>query len=106
MLTIFAAEHLLRLVTPGTHTYAKYINPDELVNFFTEAPITAEDAQPVRPCISRLYGGHPTRTEAEVRGMLYIPWKGEWMLVPRGAPGADMWAEACNYMFWVRRPFE
>lgn len=110
MLTIFAAEHLLRLVTPGTHTHSKYINPDELTNFFLEAPVTsdvpADQAHTTRPWITRLYGGHPTRTEAEVRGMLFLPWKGEWTLVPRGAPGASVWAEACNYMFWVRRPFE
>ena len=110
MLTIYAAEQLLRLVTPGTHTWSKYINPDELVGYFLEAPVTAdaptEQAHASRPWISRLYGGRPTRTEAEVRGMVYLPWKGEWTLVPRGAPGAEVWAEACNYLFWVRRPLE
>ncbi|PIL25112.1 hypothetical protein GSI_13001 [Ganoderma sinense ZZ0214-1] len=112
-LTIFAAEQVLRLVTPGTHTHSKYINPDELTDFFlrldSDAP--AQDAVPKqsaapRPWISRLYGGVPSRTEAEIRGIIYLPWKGEWMLVPRGAPGASIWAEACNYMFWVRRPFK
>ncbi|KAI8974524.1 ubiquinone biosynthesis O-methyltransferase [Trametes punicea] len=116
-LTIIAAEHLLRLVAPGTHTYSKYINPDEMTEFFLSTPLPPNDTAasdgvqtPVRsasrPWISRLYGGAPLRTEAEIRGMVYLPWKGEWMLVPRGAPGASVWAEACNYLFWVRRPLE
>ncbi|KAI0731313.1 S-adenosyl-L-methionine-dependent methyltransferase [Earliella scabrosa] len=110
-LTIFAAEQMLRLVTPGTHTFSKYINPDELTGFFLEAdsvPATpASSGDPSsRPWISRLYGGAPTRTEAEIRGMVYLPWKGEWTLVPRGTPGASLWAEACNYLFWVRRPLQ
>ncbi|CDO76421.1 hypothetical protein BN946_scf184338.g1 [Trametes cinnabarina] len=114
-LTIFAAEHLLRLVSPGTHTYAKYINPEEMTEFFVSTPLPPDNmpssdslpkhpTSPSRPWISRLYGGAPLRTEAEIRGMVYLPWKGEWMLVPRGAPGASMWAKACNYLFWVRRP--
>ncbi|KAI0709537.1 ubiquinone biosynthesis O-methyltransferase [Cerioporus squamosus] len=104
-LTIFAAEQALRLVTPGTHTWSKYINPEEMTDFFLQPdsiPATSEGA--ARPWVSRLYGGIPPRTEAEVRGMIYLPWKGEWTLVPRGAPGASVWAEACNYLFWVRRP--
>ena len=117
-LTIFAAEQMLRLVTPGTHTFSKYINPDELTGFFLEADsvpanpassgdtATAASRPSSRPWISRLYGGAPTRTEAEIRGMVYLPWKGEWTLVPRGAPGASLWAEACNYLFWVRRPLQ
>ncbi|RDX42719.1 ubiquinone biosynthesis O-methyltransferase [Lentinus brumalis] len=111
-LTIFAAEQALRLVTPGTHTWSKYINPEEMTDFFLQSdsiPATSEDAArqvSSRPWISRIYGGIPSRTEAEVRGMIYLPWKGEWTLVPRGAPGASVWAEACNYVFWVRRPFE
>ncbi|RPD57524.1 ubiquinone biosynthesis O-methyltransferase [Lentinus tigrinus ALCF2SS1-7] len=102
-LTIFAAEQALRLVSPGTHTWSKYINPEEMTDFFLQ-----HDSIPAssRPWISRLYGGAPARIEAEIRGMIYLPWKGEWTLVPRGAPGANVWAEACNYLFWVRRPFE
>ncbi|OJT02898.1 Ubiquinone biosynthesis O-methyltransferase, mitochondrial [Trametes pubescens] len=116
-LTIFAAEQVLRLVTPGTHTHSKYINPEEMTEFFLSTPLPPDDVAALdsapagsrtasRPWISRLYGGAPLRTEAEIRGMVYVPWKGEWMLVPRGAPGASVWAEACNYLFWVRRPFE
>jgi hypothetical protein len=50
LLTIVAAEKLLRLVEPGTHTFSKYINPDELVGFF-EKPL----APGARPWISRTY---------------------------------------------------
>ncbi|KAH9852026.1 S-adenosyl-L-methionine-dependent methyltransferase [Lenzites betulinus] len=117
-LTIFAAEQVLGLVTPGTHTHSKYINPEEMIEFFLSTPLPPSDdaaaldarrpaSRPVsRPWISRLFGGAPLRTEAEIRGMIYVPWKGEWLLVPRGAPGASVWAEACNYVFWVRRPKE
>lgn len=103
-LTIFAAEKLLGIVEPGTHTYSKYINPSELVSFFSEyrgrTPDAAQEA--VRPWISKVIGDRPIRVEGEVRGMIYVPWNGEWTLAPRGQP----WAEYCNYVFWVRRPFQ
>ena len=74
-----------------------------MTNFFLQ-----HDSVPTsrRPWISRLYSGVPARTEAEISGMIYLPWKGEWTLIPRGTPGASVWAEACNYLFWVRRPFD
>lgn len=90
------AEYILRKVTPGTHTFSKYINPFELVDFFAEPFST-------RPWISRTYDGLPTRKEAEVRGMIYVPWKGEWVLAPRGVDGLTT---QCNYLFWVRKPTE
>ncbi|KAK0488956.1 S-adenosyl-L-methionine-dependent methyltransferase [Armillaria novae-zelandiae] len=73
-LTILMAEDVLRRVAPGTHTYSKFIKPSEL----------------------------PTRTEAEVRGIVYNPLSSSWNLAPR-----DAWAATeCNYMFWVRKPAE
>lgn len=108
-LTILAAEHVLRLVTPGTHTYAKYVRPDELLGFFQgfccPSPGVLGDGGAGRPWISRLYNGAPARTEAETRGIVYVPWTGAWALVPRGSPGAR-WGEGCNYLLWVRRPLE
>ncbi|KAF7967960.1 hypothetical protein HWV62_32471 [Athelia sp. TMB] len=98
-LTIFMAEQVLRKVTPGTHTHSKYINPSELISYFQsyKSPDSAE------PWIKRTYeNGQPTRTEAEVRGMVYVPWNGEWILTPRGATGFG--ATDCNYLFWVRKP--
>jgi 2-polyprenyl-6-hydroxyphenyl methylase/3-demethylubiquinone-9 3-methyltransferase len=94
-LTILAAEHILRKVTVGTHTYSKFINPTELVDYF------AKYGSP-QPWISHA-SPWPTRTEAEVRGMIYVPWSGEWNLMSRGA--TEWGAAECNYLFWVRKPF-
>ena len=99
LLTIVAAEKILRLVEPGTHTFSKYINPDELVDFF-EKPLVPG----ARPWISRTYAhGLPTRTEAEVRGIVYVPWRGDWVLAPRAT---TPWSSQANYLFWVRRPYD
>ncbi|EJD47960.1 3-demethylubiquinone-9 3-methyltransferase [Auricularia subglabra TFB-10046 SS5] len=89
-LTIFMAERVLGLVSPGTHTHSKYINSSELVDFF-RADLG---------WISALYDGHPPRTEAESRGMAYMPLTGEWTFMPRWAPASSY----TNYMFWARRP--
>jgi hypothetical protein len=35
-LRIVAAEKVFRLVEPGTHTFSKSFNPEELINFFTK----------------------------------------------------------------------
>ncbi|EIN05995.1 ubiquinone biosynthesis O-methyltransferase [Punctularia strigosozonata HHB-11173 SS5] len=108
-LTIFMAEQALRLVTPGTHTHSKYINPEELVEYFQNYPSSDFPGERKgRPWISRLYDGHPLRTEAEVRGIIYAPWKGEWILIPRsGSRGFSGWATTqCNYLFWVRKPVQ
>ncbi|KAA1470278.1 ubiquinone biosynthesis O-methyltransferase [Dentipellis sp. KUC8613] len=98
LLTIFAAEDALRLVAPGTHTYSKFVNPTELIDFFARHGATEEGG---KPWISRTYGGQPPRREAEVRGMMYVPWRGEWVLAPRVA---GSWGAECNYLFWVRKP--
>ncbi|KZP01437.1 3-demethylubiquinone-9 3-methyltransferase [Calocera viscosa TUFC12733] len=89
LLTITMAENMLRLVARGTHSYPKFIRPSELVSFFQELG-----------WITRTFDGRPTRHEAEVRGIVYAPWKGEWQLGPRGAG----WSEQCNYLFWARKP--
>lgn len=103
-LTIFAAEKVLRMVEPGTHTHEKFVKPSELLDFFSKplgsASLTPSAGLTERPWISRLYDGSPTRREAEVRGLVYLPWKGEWFLAPRGAWGST----ECNYVFWVRKP--
>jgi len=111
VLTILAAEQISRKVAPGTHTYSKYINPSELISFFhkyrSPSALRLHTAPPSeelgRPWITRTYEhGLPTRTEAEVRGMVFIPWKSQWILTPRGASG---WGVTdCNYLFWVRKP--
>ncbi|KAH7909557.1 S-adenosyl-L-methionine-dependent methyltransferase, partial [Hygrophoropsis aurantiaca] len=117
LLTILAAEHILRKVSVGTHTYSKFINPAELIEFFAgyrspvSSPLAAPSSSasaslpPNRPWITRTYAdGLPTRTEAEVRGLMYLPWSGEWTLAPRSWTA---WGAAgCNYLFWVRKPVE
>ncbi|KAJ7035061.1 S-adenosyl-L-methionine-dependent methyltransferase [Mycena alexandri] len=92
-LTIFMAEDVLRKVSRGTHTHAKFIRPEELVAFFRKYP-NADSPW--------VHAGRrePTRTQAEVRGLVYNPLGARWILAPRGAWGA---AE-CNYLFWVRKP--
>jgi len=119
LLTIVAAEYILRKVAIGTHTYSKFINPSELISFFqayrspsASLALSSGSASPSasgnpeslgQPWISRTYEyGLPTRTEAELRGMIYVPFKGEWVLMPRRL--AAWGTTECNYLFWVRKP--
>ncbi|BGP31914.1 Hexaprenyldihydroxybenzoate methyltransferase, mitochondrial [Rhodotorula toruloides] len=73
LLTITLAEDVLRLVTPGTHTYHKYLRPTELRDFFREKGWEA----------------------FETRGVPYDPVKGEWRLLDPGAMGGL--GEMVNY---------
>lgn len=88
-MTIFMAERVLGIVTPGTHSYSKYVNASELLEFFrTRIPWL-----PKGPA-------DPPSHLAELRGMIYYPLSGNWGLLPRGAP----LALDCNYIFWLRKP--
>ncbi|KAJ9479503.1 Ubiquinone biosynthesis O-methyltransferase, mitochondrial [Pseudozyma hubeiensis] len=92
-LTIFMAEDVLRLVTPGTHTHRQYINPSELVDFFQhDLKWYAQGTE------------LPQRLHFEVRGAAYLPWKGTWTLAKSGTslPGT----QECNYFFWARKPLD
>ncbi|UZJ56209.1 hypothetical protein CBS101457_005529 [Exobasidium rhododendri] len=92
-LTIFMAEDVLRLVTPGTHRHDQYINPSELVEHFTsEIPWIPLHADPHTP----------TRLSFETRGAFYIPGLGKWYLANRGADKYG--SEQSNFFFWVRKP--
>ncbi|KAK1232918.1 Hexaprenyldihydroxybenzoate methyltransferase, mitochondrial [Marasmius sp. AFHP31] len=98
LLTIFLAEKVLGKVSEGTHTYSKYIKPSELIEYFQKYRSPGPNT---RPWITRTYeGGLPTRTEAEIRGLVYNPLQSNWILAPRGAWGAT----DCNYILWVRKP--
>jgi polyprenyldihydroxybenzoate methyltransferase/3-demethylubiquinol 3-O-methyltransferase len=92
-LTIFMAEHVLRLVTPGTHRHDQYINPSELVEHFTREipwiPLHGNQLQ-------------PSRVLYETRGAFYIPGVGKWYLANRGTDKYG--SELSNYFFWVRKP--
>ena len=53
------------------------------------------------PWIFRTYAhGLPTRREAKVRGIVYVPWHGDWVLAPRAT---TPWSTQVNYLFWVRK---
>jgi len=109
------AEGIQRKVAPGTHTYSKFIKPSELIQFFetyqSPAPCAAEkstehamptDQSMVRnpPWITRNSKSYLPRTQAEVRGLIYNPIPGNWILAPK-----DMWGTlGSSYIFWVRKP--
>ena len=92
-LTIFMAEDVLRLVTPGTHTHSQYINPNELVDFFRDDRKWFTHGTPL-----------PQRLHFEVRGTAYLPWKSSWTLArsETSLPGT----QECNYFFWARKPID
>ena len=97
LLSIVVAEKVLRLVEPGTHTFSKFVSPGELIDFFMKFLTPGG-----RPWISRTYAhGLPTRLEAEVRGIVYVPWRGGWVLAPRAT---TPWSTQVNYLFWVQKP--
>ena len=107
-LTILAAEDILRIVAPGTHTYSKFIKPSELLSFFQEYPtprFASNTGEHEKPWVTRLYNGLPSRNEAEARGLIYVPWDGRWILTDRSSTSIESdLATLCNYIFWVRKP--
>lgn len=82
-LTITMAEHVLRLVTPGTHTYSKYLRPEEVRDFF-----------------EREHGWHDCGFEQ--RGCVYDPFAGKWRLLGEGEFGG--FGELANYFAGIRKP--
>jgi polyprenyldihydroxybenzoate methyltransferase/3-demethylubiquinol 3-O-methyltransferase len=101
-LTITMAEHVLRLVTPGTHTYSKFIKPSELLTFVRDymgGPAMWESDGDGLVDGGREGGG---LTVGEVRGIVYDPIKGVWRLWKEGAPGGTM----VNYMFHMRKKMD
>ncbi|WFD34686.1 dolichyl-P-Man:Man5GlcNAc2-PP-dolichol alpha-1,3-mannosyltransferase [Malassezia cuniculi] len=117
LLTIAMAEHILRLVTPGTHRHSQYINPGELVGFFRELGwIKSPDDLSRRPLLpdGTPLAPEPARVQFETRGTWYVPWTGKWELAApaaydtRGAgdSSGERLTEQCNYFFWIRRPMD
>lgn len=90
---------MLNIVSPGTHAYEKYIKPSELVAFFRDE-LKWISSSPSHSLAGRDKIGYVPHTQAEVRGMTYIPWSGKWILAPRGLP----FEMDCNYIFWARKP--
>ncbi|KAG9018376.1 Hexaprenyldihydroxybenzoate methyltransferase, mitochondrial [Tulasnella sp. JGI-2019a] len=93
-LTITMAEDVLKLVSQGTHAYDKYVKPSELISLFRN------DLGWIQPTHAPSSSLNVSHTQAEVRGMTYIPWSGTWILTPRGVP----FELDCNYIFWARKP--
>ncbi|WFD20617.1 hypothetical protein MCAP1_002866 [Malassezia caprae] len=126
LLTIFLAEDMLRVVTPGTHRHSQFINPAEMVTFFRELGwIPSEgDVLTQRAVLpdGSLAAPIPPRLQYETRGTMYVPILGRWVLAPQStadeaATGSSRptWlptllgggmrpTELCNYFFWIRRP--
>ncbi|KAH9462340.1 hypothetical protein MJO28_002876 [Puccinia striiformis f. sp. tritici] len=91
-LTITLAESqlpIIGIVPAGTHTYNKYIKPDELVEFFR-----GHDHHQLGWAQSH------ERSDLEVRGCFYDPLASKWILFNRDA----FYAEWCNYFFGVKKP--
>lgn len=98
LLTLTLAEDILRLVTPGTHTYRKFIRPEELRRYVYKEMGGFERWE-------RNANASEVRDEVgETRGIVYDPIGGEWRLWG-GAEGTWTKAagEGCNYMFHARK---
>jgi 2-polyprenyl-6-hydroxyphenyl methylase/3-demethylubiquinone-9 3-methyltransferase len=98
-LTILFAEHISGKVSKGTHTFSKYVNPEELLDFFKDYPPNPEEgAKWIEPSAQTYIPRH----QAEVRGLIYNPLSASWSLGPRNSlVGAQ-----CNYILWVRKPYD
>jgi polyprenyldihydroxybenzoate methyltransferase/3-demethylubiquinol 3-O-methyltransferase len=112
-----AESPLIRLAPAGSHTYEKFIRPDEIINFFTEE---LKWPGPSPSTLNRPSGlsGHQEednhlspehkslRYDMEVRGTTYFPWKGEWLLfnADDGKGVMQNLAKSCNYFFGARKP--
>jgi polyprenyldihydroxybenzoate methyltransferase / 3-demethylubiquinol 3-O-methyltransferase len=96
LLSIVAAEKVFRLVEPGTQTFSRFVSPGELIDFFTKPLTLGAPSRISRTCAH----GLPTRPEAEVRDIVYVPWRGDWVLAPRAT---TLWSTQLNYLVWVRK---
>ncbi|TFK29638.1 ubiquinone biosynthesis O-methyltransferase [Coprinopsis marcescibilis] len=99
-LTILMAEHVLRKVSVGTHTYSKFVNPEELLDFFKRYPKGSPGDY--QKWISSDATTYIPRHQAEIRGLIYNPFSASWSLGPRNSLAAAQ----CNYLMWVRKPKE
>lgn len=99
LLTLTLAEDVLRLVTPGTHTYSKFVKPDELRRF-VYSDMGGFDVWRRNENGSDIRKGEV----GETRGIVYNPLKAQWSLWD-GVEGG-WWkgvGEGCNYMFHARK---
>lgn len=99
LLTLTLAEDVLRLVTPGTHTYDKFIKPEELRRFVA-SDMGGEAVWERNPNAAEL----EAKEIGETRGIVYDPLGGQWRLWP-GAQGTiqKSLGEIVNYMYHVKK---
>ncbi|KAF8492976.1 S-adenosyl-L-methionine-dependent methyltransferase [Russula emetica] len=93
------------LVKPGGHLFLSTMARTPLSYLLSivaaEKPLTPGSL----PWVSRTYAhGLPTLLETEVRGMVYVPWRGDWVMAPRATSRRPPWSTQANYLFWVRKP--
>ena len=81
LLTITAAENAtLGFVSPGTHTYRKFVRPGELRDFFAARSSDRWD-------------------RIELRGVVYDPIAADWRLMPRRSGLLADAGQRVNYFF-------
>ncbi|EIW66347.1 hypothetical protein TREMEDRAFT_45810 [Tremella mesenterica DSM 1558] len=104
-LTITMAESILGLVSKGTHTWNKFIRPEELKRRIINASFVHSDM-----------GGHSiwqlnsdssdiqTDQVGSTQGMVYNPLIGKWVLM-QGVEGtfSKKWNQGCNYLFHAEK---
>lgn len=99
LLTITLAEDVLRLVTPGTHTYSKFVKPIELRKF-VHASMGGDAVW------ERNLDASDVKSDeiGETRGIAYDPFSGGWKLWVGAEGTVGKWlGEGCNYMFHVKK---
>ncbi|ORY22567.1 S-adenosyl-L-methionine-dependent methyltransferase [Naematelia encephala] len=99
LLTLTMAEDVLRLVSPGTHTYSKFVKPSELRRFVYSDMGGFDTWEP------ELNAADVRKDEVgETKGIVYDPLGGVWRLWG-GAVGTISrgLGEGCNYMFGARK---
>lgn len=109
-MTVDLAESaLLNFAPKGSHTYSKFIKPQEIENYFVQELGWTKQPGPMLTS----QDGHLTpeqrslRYAMETRGTTYIPWKGEWVLLGKDDPERGLAGElekAVNYFWGARKP--
>jgi len=99
LLTLTLAESILRLVTPGTHTYSKFVKPTEL-RAFVFAEMGGFDVWEENDDAGDVRRGEV----GETRGIVFDPvmrgWR--WWGGAEGTWGKGL-GEGCNYLFHARK---
>ncbi|RXK35468.1 3-demethylubiquinone-9 3-O-methyltransferase [Tremella mesenterica] len=98
-LTITMAESILGLVSKGTHTWNKFIRPEELKRF-VHSDMGGHSIWQLNSDSSDIQ----TDQVGSTQGMLYNPLIGKWVLM-QGVEGtfSKKWNQGCNYLFHARK---